>query len=95
MIYRNLTLADEVLESEEAIDDFRDQIFEYLPSAMNRDSSLVPIHVQYMLATRNMERVADHTTNIAEDIVFWLRGLVIRHRRPNSFSINSSKSGAE
>lgn len=95
LVYRNLTLANEVLESEAAIDDFRDQIFEYLLSAMKRDSSLVPAHVQYMLATRNMERIADHTTNIAEDIVFWLRGLDIRHKRPNSFNISSCKSPAE
>ena len=91
LIYRNLTLANEVLESEEAIDDFRDQIFEYLLSTMKQDSSLVAAHVQYMLATRNMERIADHTTNIAEDIVFWLRGLDIRHKRSNSFSISSGK----
>ncbi|MHB8487520.1 MAG: phosphate signaling complex protein PhoU [Candidatus Acidiferrales bacterium] len=95
LIYRNLTLANEVLESEEAIDDFRDQIFEYLLSAMKRDSSLVPVHVQYMLATRNMERIADHTTNIAEDIVFWLRGLDIRHKRSNSFNISNGKLSAE
>lgn len=95
LIYRNLTLANEVLESEEAIDDFRDQIFEYLLSAMKQDSSLVAAHVQYMLATRNMERIADHTTNIAEDIVFWLRGLDIRHKRSNSFSISSGKLPAE
>ncbi len=62
---------------------------------MKRDSSLVPVHVQYMLATRNMERIADHTTNIAEDIVFWLRGLDIRHKRSNSFNISNGKLSAE
>lgn len=95
LIYRNLTLANEVLESEEAIDDFRDQIFEYLISAMKHDASLVAAHVQYILATRNMERIADHTTNIAEDIVFWLHGLDIRHKRFNSFNINNSTSSVE
>ncbi|MGH7745126.1 MAG: phosphate signaling complex protein PhoU, partial [Candidatus Dormibacteria bacterium] len=65
LIYRNLTLANEVLESEEAIDDFRDQIFDDLLSNMKQNTSLVAPNVQYLLATRNIERIADHTTNIA------------------------------
>ncbi len=88
LIYRNLTMANEVLEGEEAIDDFRDQIFDNLLTNMKDDPSLVAPNVQYILATRNMERIADHTTNIAEDVVFWLRGLDIRHRRTSSLNLN-------
>lgn len=81
LIYRNLTLAHEVLESEPAVDTFRDQAFERLMGVMRQDSSLIGPHVQFLLATRHLERIADHTTNIAEDVVFWLRGLDIRHGR--------------
>jgi phosphate transport system protein len=81
LIYRNLTLANEVLESEEAVDTFRDQAFERLMGAIRTDASLVGPHVQFLLATRDLERIADHSTNIAEDVVFWLRGLDIRHGR--------------
>jgi phosphate transport system protein len=81
LIYRNLTLAHEVLESEEAVDTFRDQAFERLMHAIRTDASLVGPHVQFLLATRDLERIADHSTNIAEDVVFWLRGLDIRHGR--------------
>jgi phosphate transport system protein len=34
-----------------------------------------------VLATRYLERIADHSTNIAEDIIFWVRGLDVRHGR--------------
>lgn len=81
LIYRNLTLAHEVLESEEAVDTFRDQAFERLMGAIRNDASLVGPHVQFLLASRHLERIADHATNIAEDVVFWLRGLDIRHGR--------------
>ncbi len=95
LIYRNVSLANEVLESEEAVDDFRDQVFDRLLSAMKQDSSLVAPNIQFLLATRNMERIADHTTNIAEDIVFWLRGLDIRHGRANSFDFRSFEAASE
>jgi phosphate transport system protein len=81
LIYRNLTLAHEVLESEESVDKFRDRIFESLLGTMSENAALVGPNVQFLLATRHLERIADHTTNIAEDIVFWLRGLDIRHGR--------------
>jgi hypothetical protein len=37
--------------------------------------------LQFILATRHLERIADHATNIAEDIIFWVRGLDVRHGR--------------
>lgn len=84
---RNITLANEVLDTEPEIDEFRDRMFERLLSEMKEDSSRVGPNMQFVLAIRNLERIADHTTNIAEDIVFWLRGLDIRHGKTNSFII--------
>jgi phosphate transport system protein len=85
LISRDLALASEILESEQAVDDFRDQVFDRLLTAMKQDPATVSANVQLLLATRNLERMADHVTNIAEDIVFWLRGLDIRHGRIASF----------
>lgn len=84
---RNITLANEVLDTEPQIDGFRDRMFERLLSEMKEDSSLIGPNMQFILAIRNLERIADHTTNIAEDVVFWLRGLDIRHGKANSFII--------
>lgn len=81
LIYRNVTLASEVLESEEAVDRQRDRAVEMLISAVKKDPSLATVNIQYILAARHMERIADHSTNIAEDVVFWLRGIDIRHNR--------------
>jgi phosphate transport system protein len=81
LIYRNVVLAGEVLEADDIVDRYRDQIFEHLLAGMKAEASQVAPHFQFVLATRYMERIADHSTNIAEDIIFWVRGLDVRHGR--------------
>ncbi|HXU21970.1 MAG TPA: phosphate signaling complex protein PhoU [Verrucomicrobiae bacterium] len=81
LIHRNVTLAAEVLEGEEAVDRQRDRVVETLIGAVKKEPSLAAVNIQYILAARHMERMADHSTNIAEDVVFWLREVDIRHNR--------------
>src|SRR5579863_7055665 len=81
LIFRNVVLAGEVLESDDVVDRYRDQIFEHLLHRMTEEPGQVASQIQYVLATRYLERMADHATNIAEDIIFWVRGLDVRHGR--------------
>jgi phosphate transport system protein len=81
LIFRNAELATQVLESDDVVDQYRDQIIESLLQNMTRDAALVSPGLQFVLATRHLERIADHATNIAEDIIFWVRGLDVRHGR--------------
>ena len=81
LIFRNATMAARVLESDDLVDQFRDRIFEKLLEQMTAETALVVPNMQFILATRHLERIADHATNIAEDIIFWVRGLDVRHGR--------------
>ena len=81
LIYRNVDMATLVLESDDLVDKYRDTIFEKLMERMTQQASLVSPGMQFVLATRHLERSADHATNIAEDIIFWVRGLDVRHGR--------------
>jgi phosphate transport system protein len=81
LIYRNVVLAGEVLEADDVVDRYRDQIFEHLLTRMTEDGRQAAPQLQFLLATRYLERIADHSTNIAEDIIFWVRGLDVRHGR--------------
>ena len=81
LIFRNAELAAQVLESDDVVDHYRDTIFDNLLQNMTQDPSLVIPGMQFVLATRHLERIADHATNIAEDIIFWVRGLDVRHGR--------------
>jgi phosphate transport system protein len=95
LIFRNADMAAQVLESDDVVDRYRDRIFENLLQHMTTDVALVSPGMQFILATRHLERIADHATNIAEDIIFWVRGLDVRHGRglmlrPEQSDTNSS-----
>jgi phosphate transport system protein len=81
LIYRNAAMATQVLESDDLVDQYRDRIFERLMEQMTQQTALVVPSMQFILATRHLERIADHATNIAEDIIYWVRGLDVRHGR--------------
>ncbi len=101
LIYRNVDLANEVLSSDDLVDHYRDMVCERLLAQMTRNPVEVPPNVQFILASRYLERIADHATNIAEDIVYWVRGLDVRHGRgldgpaPALGSIEQSLAGLE
>src|SRR6202045_9408 len=81
LIFRNVVLAGKVLEADDVVDRYRDQIFEHLLTRMTEDPRQAAPQLQFVLATRYLERIADHSTNIAEEIIFWVRGLDVRHGR--------------
>jgi phosphate transport system protein len=81
LIYRNVDLAQEVLQSDAEVDDYRDRLFEIIVGSMAEKPVAIAASVQVLLATRHLERIGDHCTNIAEDIFFWVRELDVRHGR--------------
>lgn len=81
LIFQNVDLAAQVLESDDIVDQYRDRVFEALLAGMASDASQAAPNLQFLLASRNLERIADHATNIAEDVLFWVRGLDVRHGR--------------
>jgi phosphate transport system protein len=81
LIFRNVEMATTVLESDDVVDQYRDRIFEAQLHRMIQEPDVVSPGLQFVLATRHLERIADHATNIAEDIIFWVRGLDVRHGR--------------
>lgn len=77
---RRLELAQRVLESDDRVDDYAESVGRLLVKEMERAPASVPAQVELLLASRNMERMADHATNIAEDVIYWIRGWDVRHR---------------
>jgi phosphate transport system protein len=71
--------AKNVLLADDDVDRLRNEIYEDLSQRMEEQSGLVRRALGYMFIARNLERIADHATNISEDVIFLVRGVDVRH----------------
>jgi phosphate transport system protein len=80
LIAKDCALANEVLELEKEVDAFRDHIFRVLLTYMMSDPGTIQRALSLILISRNLERVGDHATNIAEEVIYLVEGREVRHR---------------
>ena len=81
----DIELARKVLNSDPEADQLRNRIQkELIEDYMAKDSSTAPRAVQLLLIARFLERICDHTTNIAEDVIYLVQAEVVRHH-PEKF----------
>ncbi len=80
-VKEDAALARSVLLADDEVDKTRNEIYDTLTAAMEKDPSVVRRALATMFIARNLERIADHATNVAEDIIFLRSGVDVRHRR--------------
>lgn len=78
-VNKDVELAKSVLASDDAVDNLRTASFHELISFMERTKTNIPQAVSLLSVIRNLERIADHATNIAEDVIFYVKGVDVRH----------------
>ena len=74
VVRRDVELAQKVLSHGRQVDHYRDQIFRELLTYMMGDSSVVFPAFELILVAKNLERIGDHATNIAEDVIYMVQG---------------------
>jgi phosphate transport system protein len=72
-------VAQAVLAMDNIVDRMKDEAFVNLVGQMKDDPERVRAYLDVLLITRSLERIADHATNIAEDVIFWVSGADVRH----------------
>jgi phosphate transport system protein len=72
-------VAEAVLQMDNIVDRTKDEAFVVLVQRMISDPDSARAALNVLLITRSLERIADHATNIAEDVIFWVRGADVRH----------------
>jgi phosphate transport system protein len=72
-------LAYSVLLADDEVDQLRDEIHIELTDIMRRDPTLSKVALDLLFIARNLERIGDHATNIAEEVLFVVKGIDVRH----------------
>ncbi|MBI5808404.1 MAG: phosphate signaling complex protein PhoU [Ignavibacteriales bacterium] len=78
-VLKNKELAQEVLKSDEEVDQLNKKSFKYLVEQMKNDSAIIETGAHLLILSRHIERLADHATNIAENIIFFIDGNLVSH----------------
>jgi phosphate transport system protein len=75
----NAGIATRVLESDDVVDRLDRQIFQQMVREMESDHTLIVPASHILILSRHIERMADHATNIAEDVIFLLEARLVKH----------------
>jgi phosphate transport system protein len=80
-INEDVEAAHEICRRDDIVDDLRDKILADLTQPMSELPTTVPVALRLMDISRKLERAADLSTNICEDIIFMVQGRVIKHHK--------------
>jgi phosphate transport system protein len=75
----DVEMARSVLMLDDQVDEMNSQAFQSLSALIREKPETTPQALSALIISRNLERVGDHATNIAEDVIFWVSGADVRH----------------
>ncbi len=80
LLKRDLKLAEKVRTADDEVDQLNRDMYEQIKAGIRKDVKQVDALIHLLAISRHLERVADHATNIAEDVIYLLKGDIVRHR---------------
>jgi len=81
-VKRDVALAQRVLNEDDTLDSLKTLIFRELLTIMLNDPSTIEGALDLILVSRHLERIGDHATNVAEDVIFMVSARDVRHHAP-------------
>ena len=83
-VQHDVARAQQVLERDDQLDALKSQVFRELLTHMRQDPGVIEPALDLLLVSRHLERIGDHATNIAEDVIFMVSALDVRHHSPDA-----------
>jgi phosphate transport system protein len=75
----DVKMAYDVCASDDEIDDMNRQMYEFVEHTVKENPEIIMDLLQYLSISRYLERIGDHATNIAEDVIYLIEGSIVRH----------------
>jgi len=85
-VRRDTALAEHVLNEDDVLDSLKTQVFRELLTFMLQAPSTIEPALDLILVSRHLERIGDHATNVAEDVIFMVSARDVRHHAPQRAS---------
>jgi len=79
LVNMNLDLAMTVLHLDDEVDDLKERAYDQIKAAMADHPDQLGYLINLLLISRHLERMADHATNIAEEVIYMIEGEIVRH----------------
>jgi phosphate transport system protein len=73
-------LARKVVRMDDSVDQFNDDLIAELTAKMKQSPDFIDPGLTLFTVVRHLERIADHATNIAEDVIYLIEGEIVKHR---------------
>jgi phosphate transport system protein len=80
LLQQDVNLAVHVRESDDAVDEINRDMYEHIKTSIRKNPEHLDALIHLLSVSRHLERVGDHATNIAEDVIYMLKGEIVRHR---------------
>jgi phosphate transport system protein len=81
LVKYDANLAYEVCYADDEVDKIHRSLYPILYSEVKREPNNIEIMIRFLSISRNVERIADYTTNIAEDVIYMINGSIVRHQQ--------------
>jgi phosphate transport system protein len=83
LVNLDLDLAYKVLQRDDEVDEIKVQAYDQIKNEMRKNPNQIGYLINLLLISRHLERLADHATNIAEEVIYMIEGEIIRHGYKN------------
>jgi phosphate transport system protein len=80
LVNRDTSLARRVLKADDEVDQIHSEMYRKVKEAIRQNPLDTSRYIEMLNASRQLERIADHTVNIAEDVIYVVEGRIVRHR---------------
>jgi phosphate transport system protein len=80
-VHRDTALAQTVLNRDDDLDELKTAVFRELLTHMLHDAGTIEPSLDLILISRHLERIGDHATNVAEDVIFMVSAKDVRHHQ--------------
>lgn len=80
LVNMNCALAYQVWNADDEVDAINRQMYDQIKQSIQKNPDRIEILIHMLSVSRHLERIADHATNIAEDVIYMVEGHIVRHR---------------